>query len=310
VKDIHSRDISNVAIIGGGILGAQIAVQTACFGYTVFLYDSSAQAFDLSIQNAAAAMKAGGKGPVVPIEQWEKGIRKVVITTLMEAALKNADLVIEAIPEDLELKRRIFAQIDSMTPQKAILATNSSTLPISKIEDATQRPEQCLNLHFYMPATGNNLVDIMRGSKTSDEVMEAGEQWITSIGCIPLPIKKESFGFCFNRVWRSVKREALLMWAEGIVDFRDIDRAWMTAFGTEVGPFGLMDFTGLNVTYAVELSYYNESKDERDKPPEALKAMVERGELGVKTGKGFYSYPNPEFALENFISGKIGSLSS
>jgi len=220
----------------------------------------------------------------------------------MEEALIDADLVIEAVLEDLALKRRVFTQIDALAPPRAILATNSSSIPISKIEDVTQRPENCLNLHFYMPVAGNNLVDIMGGNQTTDSTMKAGKQWIRSIGCIPLTVKKEIFGFCFNRVWRSVKREVLHMWAEGFVDFRDIDRAWMVSFEMDSGPFGLMDMVGLDVTYNVEMSYYKDSKDMKDEPPEPLKAMVERKELGVKTGKGFYTYPDPEYAKTGFLT--------
>lgn len=298
-----SVDISKIAVIGGGVLGAQIAIQSACFDFSVSVYDSDEQAFDKAVQNFKSIMGVLGKGPVVSLDDWERSIQTVRMVKNMEEALIDADLVIEAVPEDLELKRRVFTQIDALTPPRAILATNSSSIPISKIEDVTQRPEHCLNLHFYMPVAGNNLVDIMGGSQTTDSTMEAGKQWIRSIGCIPLTVNKEIFGFCFNRVWRSVKREVLHMWAEGFVDFRDIDRAWMVSFGMDSGPFGLMDMVGLDVTYNVEMSYYKDSKEMRDEPPEPLKAMVERKELGVKTGKGFYTYPDPEYAGSDFLKG-------
>ena len=193
--------------------------------------------------------------------------------------------------------------MDELAPPQAILATNSSTIPVSRIEDATGRPEKCLNLHFYTPVTGLNMVDIMGGSKTTPETMEAGKQWLSAISCVPLTVKKEIYGFCFNRVWRSVKRQVLYMWADGFVDYKDLDRAWMLAYGLPVGPFGQMDINGLDITYQVEMSYYHESGEERDRPPEALKEMVDRGELGVKTGKGFYSYPDPEFADPDFLKG-------
>lgn len=296
-----SANISKVAVIGSGILGAQIAIQSACFGYEATVYDVSEGAFGRTVEQVWSIMDMGHKGPVVSREAWKEGIGKVKVYTDMVKALEGAGLVIEAVPEDLELKRRVFSQIDGLAPSNAILATNSSSIPVSRIEDATTRPERCLNLHFYMPVHGNNLVDIMGGSRTTPDVMETGKRWIRSIGCIPLTVKKESFGFCLNRIWRAVKREVLHMWAEGYVDYQDMDRAWMVGFGTPVGPFGLMDATGLNVTLAVENSYYRESREERDRPPEALKSMVERGELGVKTGKGFYSYPNPEYASPDFL---------
>jgi 3-hydroxybutyryl-CoA dehydrogenase len=239
----------------------------------------------------------------MPVEEWEKAAQKVKLAKDMGEALKGADLVIEAIPENLELKRKIFAQIDSLAPPEAILATNSSSIPISRIENATQRPEKCLNIHFYAPATGMNMVDIMGGTKTTADAIETGQKFIRSVGCIPLTVKKEIFGFCFNSVWRAIKRQTLYMWAGGFVDFRDIDRAWMVFTGMNRGPFGIMDMVGLDVVYDIEMSYYNESKDPKDHPPQALKDMIDRKELGVKTGKGFYTYPDPEFTTPDFLQG-------
>ena len=150
---------------------------------------------------------------------------------------------------------------------------------------------------------GKNMVDIMGGTKTTREVLETGKDWIRSIGCVPLTVRKESLGFCFNRVWRAIKRETLYMWAEGIVDFRDIDRAWMIFTGMPRGPFGLMDNVGLDVVYDIEMVYFNESRDPKDHPPDALKEKIERQELGFKTGKGFYTYPDPEYGKAEFLNG-------
>lgn len=147
------------------------------------------------------------------------------------------------------------------------------------------------------------MVDIMGGTRTTAETIEAGKAWIRSIGCVPLTVKKEILGFCFNRIWRTVKCEALHLWAEGFVDFRDIDRAWMIFTGMPQGPFGLMDAVGLDVVYNIEMMYYDESKDPKDHPPEALKVMVDRKELGTKTEKGFYTYPDPEFSRPDFVKG-------
>ena len=146
------------------------------------------------------------------------------------------------------------------------------------------------------------MVDLMGGTKTTPETTGAMKAWIRSVGCIPLMVKKEIFGFCFGRVWRAIKRQTLYMWAGGFVDFRDIDRAWMIFTGMPQGPFGIMDRIGLDVIYDIEMVYYNESKDPKDHPPEGLKAMVERGELGIKTGKGFYTYPDPAFSRPDFLS--------
>lgn len=297
------KDIRKVAVIGTGVLGTQIAVQAAHFGCEVSTYDSDPQSFDRVHHALKSVLKAaGGKGKsVFGKDQWEAAAKKVQQFDSLKKALNNADLVIEAIVEDIALKRNVFKEIDALAPMDAILATNSSSIPISRIEDVTTRPGQCLNMHFYYPVLGTNMVDIMGGRETTAETMEAATQWVRSIGCVPLQVKKEILGFCFNRVWRAVKREALYMWAEGFVDHRDIDRAWMIFTGMPRGPFGLMDHVGLDVIYDVEMIYYNESKDPTDHPPEALQAMIDRKELGLKSGKGFYSYPDPEYCNPDFL---------
>jgi 3-hydroxybutyryl-CoA dehydrogenase len=221
----------------------------------------------------------------------------------LKEAVAGADLVIEAVPEDPAFKRKVFKQLDRFTPQKAILATNSSSIPVSHMERATNRPEKCLNIHFYALDQGRNIVDVMGGTRTSPSILKAGREWVQSIGCVPLTVKKEILGFCFNRIWRAIKREALYMWAGGYVDFRDIDRGWMIWTGMSPGPFGLMDGVGLDVVHDIEMVYYRESKDRKDRPPQALKAMIKRGNLGVKTGKGFYTYPDPEYRRPGFLKG-------
>ena len=293
--------IKKVGVIGLGTLGTQIAIQAAYYGYEVSGYDQDPEILQKTIQKVKGIMKFLGKTPTMPAEEWEKAAAKVKLAKDMGEALKGADLMIEAIPENLELKRKVWAQIDSLAPKGALLATNSSSIPISRIESATKRPENCLNIHFYMPGVGWNIVDVMGGTKTPPEVLETAKQFIRSIQCIPLTVKKEILGFCFNRIWRAIKRESLYMWARGYVDFRDIDRGWMKWSGMTMGPFGKMDSVGLDVVYAIEMVYYQESRDPKDKPPKALKAMVDRGELGVKSGKGFYNYPDPEFRRPGFL---------
>jgi 3-hydroxybutyryl-CoA dehydrogenase len=295
--------IRKVAVVGTGLLGTQIAIQATCFGYEVSAHDPDEGSFNRVQQNLKASMKISGGEPIVPMEDWKKAANKVKFCKELEEALRDADIVIEAVPEELELKRKVFERLDALAPRGAILATNSSSIPISKIESATARPEKCLNIHFYGLVRGMNMVDIMGGTRTTTETIEAGKAWIRSIGCVPLTVKKEILGFCFNRVWRAIKRETLYMWAEGFVDFRDIDRGWMIFTGMTQGPFGLMDNVGLDVVYDIEMVYYNESKDPKDHPPEALKAMVDRKELGIKTGKGFYNYPDPEYSRPDFLKG-------
>jgi 3-hydroxybutyryl-CoA dehydrogenase len=295
--------IQKVAVIGTGTLGTQIAVQVARFGYTIAAYDIDRDAFARSQAYLLTAIKRTGGKRLPSPEQWEKAAEQIRRCDELAEALADADLVIEAVVEDLSVKRAVFQDIDARAPEKAILATNSSSIPISRIESATTMPERCVNMHFYFPALGTNMVDVMGGTKTTTAVMEECQAWIRSIGCVPVTVKKESLGFCFNRIWHAIKREALHMWAEGYVDFRDIDRAWMIFTGMKQGPFGIMDNVGLDVAYAIEMLYYEETKDAQDHPPEPLAEMVEKKELGVKSGRGFYSYPDAEYRRPDFLEG-------
>ncbi len=296
-----AHEIRKVAVIGAGVLGTQIAVQAAHFGYEVSTYDPDQGSFARAHQDLTSVLDRAVGTPLFTPDEWGETAKKVRLCADLEEALSQADLVIEAVTEDLELKRDVFHRVDALSPPEALLATNSSSIPISKIESATTRPERCLNMHFYFPVLGTNMVDVMGGTKTLPEVTEAGKAWVRSVGCLPLVVNKEILGFCFNRIWRAVKREALHMWAGGFVDFRDVDRGWMIFTGMNQGPFGLMDNVGLDVVYNIELVYYNESKDPKDYPPAALREMIEEKKLGRKTGKGFYTYPDPEYSKPDFL---------
>ena len=297
------KPFKKITVVGSGTLGAQIAMLAANAGYDVAVFDQQPGAFDEMIKKLQQDLTAKQIEPLIPFDQWEACQRQVQQFANLDKALEDTELVIEAVPENLELKRRVFRELDQKAPAQAILATNSSSIPVSHLEESCGRPERCLNLHFYMALQGMNIADVMGGSRTLPEVMKKGIDWVRSLGCIPLTVNKELLGFCFNRVWRAVKREALYMWANGFVDLRDVDRAWMKFTGQEVrpGPFGLMDNVGLDVIYDIEMVYYRNSKDPKDHPPEALKQKIERGELGVKTGRGFYSYPDPEYLQEDFL---------
>ena len=240
--------------------------------------------------------------PAIPYEEWDGLQAQIMVEKSLEAALSDAELVIEAAPENLETKKEVWRDMGRLAPPGAILATNSSSMPVSKMEEAGGRPELSLNIHFYFPLQGVNHVDVMGGSKTLPETMDKGIQWVRSLGCVPLTVKKELLGFCFNRVWRAIKRETLYMWGEGFVDFRDIDRGWMVFTGMKEGPFAIMDKVGLDVVWDIEMVYYNESGDPKDHPPAALKELIDRGDLGVKSGRGFYTYPDPEYLAPGFLA--------
>ena len=292
------RPLDRTAVIGSGTLGAQIAMLAANAGYQVKAFDVREGALDQTLNTVK------GIEILVPKSNWPTCRKRIQVTTDLTEAVADAELVIEVVPEILDLKRKVWSEIGSKAHPNAIMATNSSSIPVSRLEKYGNRLDKSLNIHFYI---GMPMADVMAGTKTSDEVFEIGTRWVRSLKLIPLTVKKEILGFCFNRVWRAVKREVLRMWAEGYVDFRDVDRAWMLFNGMKhdssaFGPFALMDKVGLDVIYDIEMVYFNESQDPKDFPPAALKEKIEKGELGVKSGKGFYSYPDPEYLNPDFLN--------
>jgi len=296
------KPFEKITVIGTGTLGTQIALLAANAGYDVTIYDVREGAFSETFKRLRSSIKAKGIAPMIPWNQLDVIQGEIRQVTDLEEAVRNADLIVESVPEDLKIKQDVFKKLGKNAPPNAVFATNSSSMPISRMEESSGRPEKCLNTHFYNILEGMNMADVMGGTRTTQDVIEQGIAWVRSMGCIPLTVKKELLGFCFNRVWRAIKREALWMWGNNYVDFRDVDRAWMTFTKMKMGPFGIMDGVGLDVVHAIEMVYYNESGDPKDKPPKALKEKVERGELGVKSGEGFYTYPDPEFTGSDFLN--------
>ena len=275
------NEIKDVSIIGAGFTGKQIAAITALYRYNVSIFDINSEILEDAKKYINGVLKRKEKPEL---------IKNIHYYDEIEQAVNVADLVIEAIPENIELKKKVFSQIDRLAPKNCIIATNSSSIPVSKIEDAVERKDKVLNIHFYPPIPLRPMADIMRGTKTSEDTFEKGKKWLESIGCKPIVVKKEITGFVFNRMWHAARRQALNLWAEGHADVETIDSAWKIFTGMAMGPFSLMDGIGLDVVYAVQMSYYNETGELRDKPPDALKNMVENGDLGIKTGKGFYTW--------------------
>jgi 3-hydroxybutyryl-CoA dehydrogenase len=289
------KPFDRIACVGAGFMGAQIAWQSAVHGYRVAVVDTQAESLERARESQAKQLAARVEDGRITAEERDAILGRIAYTTDLSQGVAGAGLVIEAVPERLELKRQVFAQLDAACAPETILATTSSSIRISLIEDATGRPDRVLNLHFYPPVWQRSIVDVMRGTTTSDATVEASRRCLRSIGQTPLMVLKESTGFVFNRVWRAIKRECLHLVGDGVASLEDVDRAWMITQGQKTGPFGYMDMVGLDVVLDIERVYHAESGLESDAPPQYLIDMVERGELGIKTGKGFYSYPDPAY---------------
>ncbi|MFX1388525.1 MAG: 3-hydroxyacyl-CoA dehydrogenase family protein [Promethearchaeota archaeon] len=276
-----TKRVKTISVIGAGYMGKQVIEKSALSRYDINVFDINIEGLDEFIKEVKKK-----------VEEKEINIEIRLFSTISDA-VKDADLVIEAVPEKIELKREIFSKIDKFAPSNAILSTNSSSIPISKIEDIVKHKDKLLNIHFYNLFT-MPMADIMRGTQTSDETFQEGIKWLESIDITPLEVKKECYGFVLNRIWRAIKKDCLKIWAGDHADIETVDKAWKIFcqyfITNEYGPFQFMDRIGLDVIYDIEMSYYKNSGLPDDEPPSLLKEMVAREELGVKTGKGFYNY--------------------
>ncbi len=299
---MSSKPFDVLWVVGAGTMGAQLALQSALHGYTVHLVDSEERALKGASQRHEEELNARILNGDLTPEESSRVKGRIHASSSLDG-LSPPGLVIEAVVEDLAVKRDVFQRLDTLCPPSTILATNSSSIKISAIESATKRPDRVLNLHFYNPVWQRPVVELMRGTATSDDTIETARRFARSIGVTPLTVLKESTGFLFNRVWRAIKKECLHLVDEGVASFEDVDRAWMIAFGMEMGPFAIMDRIGLDVVRDIEGTYYKESGDPSDAPPKLLLDKIERGELGVKTGKGFYTYPNPAYEEPGWLKG-------
>ncbi|MHB8646179.1 MAG: 3-hydroxyacyl-CoA dehydrogenase family protein [Thermomicrobiales bacterium] len=295
-------EIERVAVIGTGTMGRMIALRTAQYRIPVTLYDSDPAALDrarAAIHETLSGWLAQGTLGRIEMDEIESRLR---YADELRSAVRDVDLVIEAIPERVDMKRALFSQLDELCRESAILATNSSSIRVSYLENATARPEKVANLHFYNPVWEIPMVEIGRGTKTDAETVAVLTTYARTINLLPLHVQKESTGFIFNRVWRAIKKETLKVVESGVASFEDVDRAWMTMYHTAMGPFGKMDEIGLDVVKDIEEHYAAESGDPTDRPPNILTDRVARGDLGMKTGRGFYTYPNPAWAAPDFLN--------
>ena len=297
--------ISKVCIVGSGYLGTQIGVLCARHGYNVCMQDVSTDALNASKKSVDEYVQQWIADDDLIVPDGEIVKQRISYTLDIAEAVQGAGLVIEAVVERLDVKQEVFKRLDALCAPDVLIATNSSSIKVSNIEVTTRHPERVLNMHFYGYPWKRRIVELMRGKSTSDEVMDAAQGFSHSIGVYPLMVLKESTGFIFNRVWRAIKKECLTVVDEGVASFEDVDRAWMTLYGTEAGPFGLMDRVGLDVVRDIELVYYRESGAPKDQPPEILLDKISKGELGVKTGKGFYKYPHPSYLKSGWLHGEV-----
>jgi 3-hydroxybutyryl-CoA dehydrogenase len=281
-------EIKQIVVIGAGQMGAGIAQVCAQAGYQVILNDLKEEFVQggLGIINKNLTRQID-KGRLTA-EQKEEILSRLTLSTDLEDA-KDTDLVIEAAVENMEIKSQIFAQLDEITPKHAILATNTSSLPITEIAAVTKRPEQVIGMHFMNPVPVMNLVEIIRGLATSDEVYQAIETVTKTISKVPVEVN-DSPGFVANRILLPMINEAIFTLQEGVASKEDIDQVMKLGMNHPMGPIALADFIGLDTCLYILETLYRGHGDPKYRPCPLLRKYVKAGWYGRKTGRGFYQY--------------------
>jgi 3-hydroxybutyryl-CoA dehydrogenase len=282
--------VTRLAVVGGGGMGSQIAQQAALHGVEVQLQDVSADQLRKAVEQNRRLLQRRVEKARLSQAEADAAVALVRTTTDLEEAAGGAEIVIEAIVEKLEPKRDLFAQLDRICPPRTILASNSSTMPISQLASATARADRCCNLHFFFPVLLMELCEVVRGPQTSEETVQFAMEFVRQMGRVPVLLKKEIDGFIVNRILHHASQEAYRLLDAGVASFEDIDTAVEKGLNWPLGPFRLGDLSGLDVTYNARRHIYETTGDPKYKPSQQLRRKVEEGKLGRKTGEGWYRY--------------------
>jgi 3-hydroxybutyryl-CoA dehydrogenase len=288
-------DVKRVLILGAGTMGQQIGLQCAMYGYEVIYYDLTQEILDKALKRVAKLGSWYVSSGRLTKESLEQSLAKISGTPDPAKAAQNVDLISESVPEDPELKGKVFAQFNKLCPDRTIFTTNTSTLVPSMFADATGRPERLLALHFH-DVRANNIVDLMPHPGTAPEVIQLVHDFAESIGQIVILLQREHNGYVFNNMLSSLFNSALTLASLNVATVEDIDRSWMGVMHTSMGPFGIMDQVGLSTVWIITDYRARKTGDAQVRAnADFLKQYLDKGRLGFKTGRGFYSYPNPAY---------------
>lgn len=282
-------DVKKPFVVGAGIMGAGVGQLCAQQGYEVTVVDIS----DEIVEKARAKVTGGlsrrvEKGKIAQ-DDMDSVLSRMSWATGFELA-KNSDFVVEAVSENMDIKKEVFKTLDSVCSPETILASNTTALSISEIASSTSRPDKVVGMHFFNPAVIMKLVEIIRGDNTSDETIETAKKFAESLGKIPITTAKEAPAGIVSRVLAGLLNEAAVVYADGIASAEDIDEAMKLGAGLPMGPLALIDMIGLDIHLAKMETLYGKLNDDRYKPPEIIRKMITEGKLGKKSGEGFYKY--------------------
>ena len=280
---------NRIAVIGAGLMGSGIAQVSAAAGYEVVLRDVSDAATARGLAGITASYeKFVSKGKMAAADA-EAALGRISTTTDL-GAVSGADVVVEAVFEDLEVKQGLFREVDKLAKEGAVLATNTSALPITQIAAVTKRPEAVVGTHFFSPVPMMALCELVRGYKTSDETLARARAFAEGVGKTCIVVNRDVAGFVTTRLITALANEAVRLLDSGVATAEDIDTACKLGFGHAMGPLATVDLTGVDIMRNASRNIYNESHADQFAVPELLNRMVAAGDLGRKTGRGFYEY--------------------
>lgn len=293
------KEIRSVTFVGAGTMGCFNSLLAGIGGYDVTLFDVSEDTLALTeIVQEIIGNTLVQQNRATPAEV-AAGRNRIHKETDPVRAAETADLLSESVPERLDLKRSVHRQFDELCPERTIMTTNTSGIPVSEIEDAVVRGERFAAMHYHL---GSPLVDLLGGPRTSGQTIEILDRYVKSINCVPFINKKENIGYVYNAILPGMLKAALVMHQDYGVAVEDIDRAWMLHHQAEAGPFGVMDLVGINVYYdgSLESGRHPQRKEIGRRTQAFLQPYIEAGELGMKTGKGIYTYPEAAYYHPDF----------
>ncbi|MFB9460524.1 3-hydroxyacyl-CoA dehydrogenase family protein [Streptomyces antimycoticus] len=278
-----------LAVIGAGLMGSGIAQVSAQAGWDVVLRDVTDEALRRGTDGIRASYEKFVSKGKLAAEEAERALGRITTTTDLDAAA-DADVVVEAVFEKVEVKREIFRTLDELVKDDTILASNTSAIPITKIAAATRNPERVVGTHFFSPVPMMQLCELVRGHKTSDETLAAAREFAEGVGKTCIVVNRDVAGFVTTRLISALVVEAAKLYESGVATAEDIDTACKLGFGHAMGPLATADLTGVDILLHATDNIYTESQDEKFAPPEIMRRMVDAGDIGRKSGEGFYRY--------------------
>ena len=278
-----------VAVIGSGLMGAGIAQVAATAGHQVVLRDVTDQALERGVAGIRTSLDRFAAKGKISAEDASGALERITTTADLEAAA-DADIVVEAVFETIEIKHEVFRELDRICRDGAVLATNTSAIPVTQIAAVTQRPESVVGTHFFSPVPMMGLCELVRGYKTSDETLAAARAFAEGVGKTCVVVNRDVAGFVTTRLICALAMEAVRLVENGVATAEDIDTACRLGFGHAMGPLATTDLTGVDILRNAALNIYADTQDEKFYPPETLSRMVSAGDLGRKSGQGFYTY--------------------